>query len=79
MLLLFTVMFTAGRGAAQIQKNKTIGVWTIAGQTENWGLGFGAEGTQPTGNAAAEELKQYEAYYVGAKEEKVIYLTFDCG
>ena len=26
-----------------------------------------------------EELKQYDAYYVGDKEEKVIYLTFDCG
>lgn len=24
---------------------------------ENWGLGFGTEGTQPTGTASAEELK----------------------
>lgn len=24
---------------------------------ENWGLGFGAEGTQPTGTASAEKLK----------------------
>lgn len=46
---------------------------------ENWGLGFGAEGTQPTGTAAAEKLKEYNAYYVGAAEEKKIYLTFDCG
>lgn len=37
---------------------------------ENWGLGFGAEGTQPTGTAAAEKLKEYNAYYVGAAEEK---------
>ena len=31
---------------------------------ENWGLGFGTEGTQPTGTASAEGLK-YNAYYVG--------------
>lgn len=48
-------------------------------QSENWGLGFGAEGTQPTGNVSAAELEQYDAYYVGAADEKVIYLTFDCG
>ncbi len=46
---------------------------------ENWGLGFGAEGTQPSGNASATELKQYDAYYVGDSKEKMIYLTFDCG
>ncbi len=47
--------------------------------TENWGLGFGEEGTKPTGNVSAEELGQYDAHYVGSTEEKVIYLTFDCG
>lgn len=47
--------------------------------SEDWGLGFGAEGTQPTGNASAESLKRYHAYYVGDASEKVIYLTFDCG
>lgn len=48
-------------------------------EAENWGLGFGAEGTRPTGNTSAEELKKYDAYYVGDSSEKVIYLTFDCG
>lgn len=48
-------------------------------QTENWGLGFGAEGTQPTGNATAAELEKYDTYFVGDAEAKVIYLTFDCG
>jgi len=47
--------------------------------TENWGLGFGAEGAQPTGMASAEELKKYDTYYVGSPEEKILYLTFDCG
>lgn len=47
--------------------------------SEDWGLGFGEEGSQPTGNASAEALKPYDAYYIGSADEKVIYLTFDCG
>lgn len=46
---------------------------------ENWGLGFGTEGTQPTGTASSDKLKEYNAYYVGDDGEKKIYLTFDCG
>lgn len=52
------------------------GAWLAS---ENWGLGFGADGTQPTGNATADALSEYDAYFVGNTEEKVIYLTFDCG
>ena len=52
---------------------------SVLEETENWGLGFGAEGTQPTGNVSAEKLAEYNAYYVGDSAEKVIYLTFDCG
>lgn len=44
-----------------------------------WGLSFGESGTQPVGNASPEELKQYDAYFMGGEDEKVIYLTFDCG
>lgn len=47
--------------------------------SENWGLGFGAEGQQPTGMATADELAKYNAYYLDDTEEKVIYLTFDAG
>jgi len=45
----------------------------------NWGLGFGAEGTQPTGNASPSELKEHNAYYLQETQDKVIYLTFDAG
>lgn len=45
----------------------------------NWGLGFGKEGQAPTGNATADELKKYDAYYIDPSGEKVIYLTFDAG
>ncbi len=48
-------------------------------QSQDWGLAFGQSGEQPTGNAGVDEMKQYNAYYMGGKEEKVIYLTFDCG
>ncbi len=46
---------------------------------KGWGLSFGESGTQPVGNASPEELKQYNAYFIGDDSEKVIYLTFDCG
>lgn len=48
-------------------------------EAENWGLGFGAEGTQPTGNASVAQLREYNAYFIGSSEEKKLYLTFDCG
>jgi peptidoglycan-N-acetylmuramic acid deacetylase len=51
-------------------------------EAENWGLGFGADGTRPTGNATEEQLKEYNAYFIGPEaenDEKKLYLTFDCG
>ena len=45
----------------------------------DWGLSFQNEGEAPIGNAAREALAKYDAYYLGDTEEKVIYLTFDCG
>ena len=47
--------------------------------SEDWGLSFGEPGSQPTGNARAQDLAWYDAYFVGDDGEKVIYLTFDCG
>lgn len=46
---------------------------------ENWGLSFQEEGKAPVANASMEELAQYNAFYAKDTEEKVIYLTFDCG
>lgn len=45
----------------------------------NWGLSFQEEGKPPVANATFDELKQYDAYYAEDTEEKVLYLTFDCG
>lgn len=55
--------------------------FTISNQADNWGLGFAESGSemQPAGNATPDELKQYNTYYMGNGEKKVLYLTFDCG
>ena len=75
-------MFFVGRGAAMLCEDPATEPVTnssIAAQTDNWGLGFGADGTKPTGNVTPDELKTYDAYYVGSGDDKVIYLTYDCG
>lgn len=53
--------------------------WELKLASEDWGLSFGEAGTQPVGNALAEDLAWCDAYYVGDDDEKTIYLTFDCG
>lgn len=50
-----------------------------ASKNTNWGLGFGKQGVQPTGNASVEELKKYNAYFITPEEGKKLYLTFDAG
>lgn len=51
----------------------------ILGETENWGLGFGKAGERPSGNVSASELAKYDAFYCAETEDKILYLTFDCG
>lgn len=52
---------------------------TVAAGVSNWGLSFRQEGATPVGNATAEYLRPFRAYYCGDTARKVIYLTFDCG
>lgn len=47
--------------------------------TGSWGLSFRQEGMPPIGNAGADQLKQYDAAYIGDTGSKVLYLTFDAG
>ena len=51
----------------------------IPASADNWGLSFPAEHETPIGNATADSLTRYDAWYVGDTRQKVIYLTFDCG
>lgn len=48
-------------------------------ETGSWGLSFRQEGQPPVGPASVEELKKYDAAYLGDPSKKVIYLTFDAG
>lgn len=78
LLFLFLLMYGLGTLAAKETPGLAVSA-LLHGKNENWGLGFGAEGKPPTGNASAEELKQYNAYFIGDTNQNDIYLTFDCG
>ena len=79
LVLLFSFLFLVGWETGHLRQDYAVSTMTLSGQADNWGLGFGAEGAQPSGNVTAEELKKYDAFYVGDPDKKVIYLTFDCG
>ncbi len=84
---LFLFAFFAGGAVARIVDSRaateaggTAGVQTLeTAETVNWGLGFGSSGEKPTGMATIEDLAQYNAYFLSDTEEKILYLTFDCG
>lgn len=50
-----------------------------AASDNNWGLSFNTASGIPTGNASQQELKKYDALYLGDTSQKKIYLTFDAG
>ena len=45
----------------------------------NRGLGLPSPGQTAVGNASADTLKNFDAFYVGDTSKPVIYLTFDAG
>ena len=59
---------------------QTVAEGSIPASVSDWGLSFQTEGQPPTGNVSAEELRRYNAFYVGDTAAKpTIYLTFDAG
>ena len=48
-------------------------------ETGSWGLSFREPGAAPIGNAGVDQLRKYNAAYIGNTQEKVLYLTFDAG
>lgn len=56
-----------------------ISCYVMASNTTSWGLSFSNPNEVPRGNATAEELAKYNAYFTGNTDEKKIYLTFDVG
>ena len=90
--LLVTAMLVGGaavtksqmlhRAEEEIQRTQSLSQAVNAAAGGNWGLSFQSEGGAPIGNAAAEYLQQYNAWFMGTEEnvkEKCIYLTFDAG
>ena len=51
----------------------------VPASVSDWGLSFQTEGQPPVGNVSAEELRQWNAFYVGDTSKPTIYLTFDAG
>ena len=72
-----TLMGILGRGSPAALSTSSDAA--IPASADNWGLSFPAEHEIPIGNATADFLTQYDAWYVGDTSQKVIYLTFDCG
>lgn len=70
---------TGGQPAEQAVEGALADNAEVLEESENWGLGFGKSGEKPTGNATVAEMKKYNAYYMAEGDEKVLYLTFDCG
>jgi peptidoglycan-N-acetylmuramic acid deacetylase len=77
-VFMFALAYFLGGGIAMLVNAYGNNAIMEAGE-ENWGLGFTEEGKPPTGRATADELKKYDAYYIGDTSKKVIYLTFDAG
>ena len=89
LLLVLGLAYLAGFGVARktslfrqtsASPNQVASMQEISlNETQNWGLGFGKDGSKPTGNSTVEEMKKYDAYFMSDTTEKRIYLTFDCG
>ena len=72
LLILALAMILAGGMA--------VGIFLADGmETGSWGLSFRTEGAPPVGNAGRDQLKAYDAAYLGNPGKKVLYLTFDAG
>lgn len=77
-LFLFSFAFTAGHFCAKIVDH--FGDKAVSASADgNWGLSFQQEGKAPVANATSDELKEFNTYYMGNSQEKIIYLTFDAG
>lgn len=70
---------TAGQPVSEQSGGGVSDAAELLSEAENWGLGFGKSGEKPTGNATIDEMKKYDAYYMADGDEKILYLTFDCG
>ena len=81
-LLFFPASYAAGTGIGFLEEqiHAYANSGPVAASAEgNWGLSFQEDGQPPVANATFEDLAQYDAFYAQDTDEKIMYLTFDCG
>ena len=81
-LLFFLASYAAGTGIGFLEEqiHAYANSGPVADSAEgNWGLSFQEDGQPPVANATFEDLAQYDAFYAQDTDEKIMYLTFDCG
>lgn len=76
---LFVLAFLAGRFLAKAVDTRSTMAPAVLPAEGNWGLSFQEDGKPPVANATYEELAKYDAFYAENTQDKVLYLTFDCG
>lgn len=81
LVLFFSLCYLCGNVAAQLLHNRTDFTLSthLLADSLSWGLSFPQDGQRPVGTSSMEELEAYHAYYAQDTDEKVLYLTFDCG
>lgn len=62
---LFTLIVSLPRGMLPAAADAA-----IPASADNWGLAFPEEGKTPVGNATAEDLAQYGAYFLGTPAKR---------
>jgi len=77
--VLSVVLFVMICTLLAVRNGQTAETVAVPAASGNWGLSFQTEGQPPIGNVSNETLQKNNACFIGNTEEKVIYLTFDCG
>ncbi|MPM19027.1 Peptidoglycan-N-acetylmuramic acid deacetylase PdaA [bioreactor metagenome] len=73
------VVILAGAAAGGLRIWRDQKALATAAAITDWGVSYQKQGGTPVGNASAEYLRQFDSWYCGPEEDKVIYLTFDAG
>lgn len=73
------VLFLAGNGAASLTHQCLSNFSPKKEQVENWGLGFGTEGTAAKWKCDTGGTQRIRCTLYRRAKKKVLYLTFDCG
>ena len=81
-LAVFGACYLAGASVGEVQNQSVkepVMTQDVLLESQDWGLGFSEPGQPPAGMASVDELKGYQAFYLGDTSQRKIYLTFDAG